>query len=471
MTGSPCSEAPEKGPDQRLGGPRLALLLSKSRSQNGPENWDEAWSLAQLPEGAEDVPEERLTRALVLTRNPETDRQDEGLALLAALVDDLPPTNNVAAAARQILTQTYTARGDTAKLLDLTALSAANGNSPESIALYAEVLLREGKTAEARHQLERLETTAAKNPLTAQVRALILKSEGKLTAAADALEAAFDAHRDDPDGGRNVGRALVAMLGGVGGGQEPVIPNQHATAERLARKVADAWPATSWMLGRILARQGKIGPAVDACLAAVRADDAEAKDIREAAGVAIGLATAPTASEAVRDKADAVITQARESDPDDADLMIYEAFLRHAQGRVEDEVALYEAARTRSPSNDLYLNNLAWNLALVLDRPEEALEVIDALIASRGEQATLLDTRGMVLVALGRPEEAVHDLEKAVKSNPGNAVYQYHLARAYLKAGQEDQFRTQRDLAKKYGLAPEQLEPIERDEMKELLKR
>ena len=153
--------------------------------------------------------------------------------------------------------------------------------------------------------------------------------------------------------------------------------------------------------------------------------------------------------------------------------MILEAFLRHAQGRYEEEVALYREAQKLSPSSPLYLNNLAWSLGLELGEPEEGLTVIDGLIANPkvGENPQCLDTRGMILVALERYDAALRDLRKIVAAAPGNAVYQYHLARAYLKAGKEEEFRRHRDLARDAGLEPELLEPRERDEMQELMTR
>jgi tetratricopeptide (TPR) repeat protein len=62
------------------------------------------------------------------------------------------------------------------------------------------------------------------------------------------------------------------------------------------------------------------------------------------------------------------------------------------------------------------MNNLAWLLATSEQAPDldRALGLIDTALASRPEDPDFLDTRGTVLMKLGRKREALKDLEKAI---------------------------------------------------------
>lgn len=74
-------------------------------------------------------------------------------------------------------------------------------------------------------------------------------------------------------------------------------------------------------------------------------------------------------------------------------------------------------------------------LRLADDDPEEALEVLDAVDPSRKEHAAFLSTRGTVLVADERFDEAIVDLKKALESEPTDPDLHYQLALALEQAG------------------------------------
>lgn len=455
----------------------LGLLLA----QQPGGDWEEAWKLVELPDGAEDRPEERLARALVLLRSPESDRQDQAVALFESLVADLPSGTPIVQAARDALARVYAARGQNEKLAALTAVGAANPSNPQAIALHAEVLLREGKRAEARAQLQRLESAAPGQIVTDKLRALVLQAEGDPKAATESLLKAFETHRADADGGRAAGREFLDLLG-VRGFDAMIRPasvtGPEDLTEQLARQVAEAFPADAWLLGQILDRQQRPDAALEACLTAVKAVGADLRDAREAAALAINLAVPPGVSEGLRQQAEAVVEAARARHPQSPELMILEGYLRHAQGRYAEEVVLYRQARDLNPPSSLYLNNMAWALALELGEPTEALDLIDGLLALlasdrryAGARIQCLDTRGMVLLALGRTDEAIADLNTALEADPRNAVYLFHLARAHAQAGRDAEARAFLTRAQDAGLDPDQLEPSERAALDQLRQR
>jgi tetratricopeptide (TPR) repeat protein len=73
----------------------------------------------------------------------------------------------------------------------------------------------------------------------------------------------------------------------------------------------------------------------------------------------------------------------------------------------------------------------------------------------------------MVYLALGRPEDAIQDLDQAIAVSPSAEKY-FHLARACRAAGQKteaaDHFRKAREL----GLVANMLHPLERTAYNEM---
>jgi predicted Zn-dependent protease len=77
-------------------------------------------------------------------------------------------------------------------------------------------------------------------------------------------------------------------------------------------------------------------------------------------------------------------------------------------------------------------NNLACLLIQEPDPdPARALAIIEAALKNRADEPTLRDTRGQVLVRLGRWQEATRDLEFALSRIPANRDSHRALARAY----------------------------------------
>ena len=75
----------------------------------------------------------------------------------------------------------------------------------------------------------------------------------------------------------------------------------------------------------------------------------------------------------------------------------------------------------------------------------------------------------MILLRLGRVRRRRSRTSRTPPACCRPAPIYYHLARAYKTAGREADFEKYRDLARKAGLRPEQLQPSERDEAAKLV--
>lgn len=107
--------------------------------------------------------------------------------------------------------------------------------------------------------------------------------------------------------------------------------------------------------------------------------------------------------------------------------------LAAAAGRSSDSKDMLLELVAKQPSPSL-LNNLCWERVTRNIELQEALENCDASLAKRPNFSAALDSRGVVLLRLGRPAEAIADFNKALAEKPNKAptLYVRGLARLWL---------------------------------------
>jgi len=96
----------------------------------------------------------------------------------------------------------------------------------------------------------------------------------------------------------------------------------------------------------------------------------------------------------------------------------------------------YAQALEMTPDDKVTLNNLAWMLAFDLGKAQEALPYAKRAVELAPYSAHTLDTYGVVLMRLGKLDEAVEVLNRSVdiKSMPANRL---HLGEVYEKIGRK----------------------------------
>src|SRR5262249_51791481 len=107
------------------------------------------------------------------------------------------------------------------------------------------------------------------------------------------------------------------------------------------------------------------------------------------------------------------------------------------------------------------LNNLGWLLALREGKGTEAQALLQAALDSFGPLPSLLDTRAVIYLTLGRSTAAIADLEEAIAETP-KATFYFHLAQAHLAGKDRDAALEAFKKAKAQGLRPGQLHALER---------
>ena len=439
-------EALDADPCSTWAAGRLALLLS---TRGRPTGWAEAWTLVRPgAPGAGEGPEDRLIRATILERSPDPARRAEVAPALKSLIDDVPATRAVGLEARARLGQAALDANRPAEAASALApvIDDPKVADPAALAILVEGLARSGQAEEAARQWTRLSAVEPKSPRTLAGQVWILAARGK---SADAVALVADAltEADATSRGEASSAPYLGLLIKIG---------QVDAALALAGRVASRKPKEAWLSAGLLADKGRFGEALDACRLAAEAG-AAAEPLRLAVIVASSHRQDARLVEQAGAVADAVLSRS----PDDPTILAMVAPIRHFQGRFEEEIALHRRRVDRDPTDPVPLNDLAWVLSECVGRPDEALGLVDRAIALAGPWPVIVDTRGVILARLGRFDDAIRELETAIRARPA-ASFSYHLARAGFKAGRAEVRARGRDQARKLGIEPAALEVGER---------
>jgi exosortase len=200
---------------------------------------------------------------------------------------------------------------------------------------------------------------------------------------------------------------------------------------------------------------------VDEAVALVTRRSAGSEALETAIALADALTPLPPTSPLAR-QTESLLRTAVENNPRSAELCYSMANLRYVSGSRDEAISLYRKAISLKPEYKLAINNLALVLADRPDGIQEALKIVDGAIAKFNADSTLLDTKGQVLVLLGRPQEALPLLSEAASSQATDPVVVLHLANAYLAAGRSAEARSAYRRARALNVAAAVVTPNDR---------
>ncbi len=389
--------------------------------------------------GIKESVENRRAQAVVLAAQKNTRHRREAIARLEGMRQRREATSDD----QFLLAQLYEGVGEWPKARDtMQHLLTDNGDNVTYLAYFVQGLLRHDDVDEAAIWFARLQQREPETVGTLTLKALLLAAQGKGAEAVPFLQqlAGADAARM---------RNVALLLERIG---------QVAAAEKMWRDYVaqSSHPERVLELALFLGRQNRAEEALALCEPAWKTCPPET--VADASVTVLYAArVTPAQCQRVAGWLEAAIQKHSER----ATLLFQLANVRHMQGRYPDAVKLFRQVIERDPRHALALNNLAWLLIFKENKGKEALELIQRAVHVRGDTAEMLDTRGVVYLALGQSEPAIQDLEEA-NAQAATAPRWFHLARGYQMAGNHAAAIATLRRADKLGLREDRLEPLER---------
>ena len=141
------------------------------------------------------------------------------------------------------------------------------------------------------------------------------------------------------------------------------------------------------------------------------------------------------------DEADARLAQWLKAAPDDVVARLYAADAGLKNGKYKTAIEHYEWLQQKQPDNIVVLNNLAWAYQQVNDK--RAVATAERAYKLKPENPAVADTLGWILVEQGQTERGIELLQKAVSAAPGAHAIRFHLAQAWVKAGDNSKARNE----------------------------
>ncbi|MFL5240814.1 MAG: tetratricopeptide repeat protein [Gemmataceae bacterium] len=396
--------------------------------------------------------EDQRAQAVVLATQPDRRQQQKAIRILEELDQHQPLSDED----RFLLVQLYDRTGDDRKAADsMQRLLAAKAREPRYVVYQIRSLLNRGLLNDAELWFATLEKAAPKSIQTLELRARLLKAQGKESEAAARLTSQMSVQ--EPGQMLELARLFEEL---------DFAPSAEPLYRRYAEHSKD--PQGSLLLARYLGRINKLDEALNLCSQAWLTCPPEA----------VGNASlAVLHSAAVKDDRSLAVKRllqaAIQKNPNSNGLLVCLADLEDLSGQHAQAVRLYREILKRDPYHPEALNNLAWLIAYHKGSEEESLRLVNQAMEQLGPIPELLDTRAVAYLGLEQADRALEDLNDAASSKSVDkktmASIKFHLARALLMENKRQEATKAFQAAQQAGLKFEELHPYERDGWQELV--
>jgi tetratricopeptide (TPR) repeat protein len=308
--------------------------------------------------------------------------------------------------------------------------------------------VNDADVAEAQALIDRLKAFQPDSFNVLALQARLDKARGKDAEALAAIKVIADRPQVPP--------ALARALGGLA---EKV--GLLDEAEAILKRNATASPRLEDQLeyAVFLGRRGRIKDALDVCEPIWNASPNPEPATPAVVSILLSEQSFNDPDQIAR--VSGWIERALQRTPDAPLLNVALGTIRDRQERYSEAMDLYRKVLAKNASEIVPLNNLAWLMTLQGDKGADPLKLINRAIQLRGPVSELLDTRAVVYTTNGDYQKAIKDLEDAVAIDPAPSRY-FHLARAYLAAGDEAAARLNFTKARDAGLKESDVHPLER---------
>ena len=405
----------------------------------------------------------RDTDALLVRAQIELQRSDPANAIadLRAVLRDQPKSVGV----QRMIARAYVANGDPA--LAEQALRSAMDVSPTDAGPRIELARLLAQTQRPEQAVTLLEETVQRDPNNADAREVLVQTYLTKKDFAKAHTAAADLETLRPKSG------MGAYLAGLASQAQNKMDDARKELRR-AHELQPNAPEPLSALAQLELRQGSGAEAVAVVKSAVAADPKNVSATNLLGEVYLATNDVPHAIEAFTHATsltptwwppyrNLALARLAAKDPQGA-IAAYEAGIKVApsgtqmvvelarlyeqQAKIDEAIALYEAAYKSNPHLQIVANNLAMLLATYKKDRHSLDRARDLTVSFASSNAGgLLDTTGWVHFKRGEYAEALPMLERAAQQSPNVKEIRYHLGMAELHAGQNERARSDLEAA------------------------
>ena len=172
--------------------------------------------------------------------------------------------------------------------------------------------------------------------------------------------------------------------------------------------------------------------------------------------------------------ADQMINYALRDDPDSVTRQMARAEAYETQGKNKESIATYDKILSRTDLTTTFralaMNNLGFQLGLLEQRVDEAEQLVNEAIETFGPVEDMLDTRAVVRIAQQKYDLAIEDMTLALSVSQDPVKY-FHLAKAYILAGDGQAALKAWEQAKKFGFEKDALPILEKPAFDQILQK
>ena len=295
---------------------------------------------------------------------------------------------------------------------------------PLHLAVLIQFLIRHHQSGEAAPWLDELDRRAPDTWLAVSCRSRLWSSEERNADARELLDGYLERNLSVADSDARKAQ-LLTLVGDLY--SELTL---HAEAEAVYRRMLAHAPARYDLLAGSLARQGRLGEAVELFLKEAESD----LSVRPAMLLAPLLA-AEKASLDDYPAARSLLQRAQAANPEDLQVLFAAAQAHLVSGEIEQAIQLYEQVLRLNARHVPTLNNLAVLMAEAGEK-EQAIAYADRALDIAGSlQPNLLDTKATILLQQGRYAAATQLLKQAVALADPDPRHLLHLAYAHHQLG------------------------------------
>ncbi len=412
--------------------------------------------------------EDLRVKARILMAMPSRRQRTEAIEVLEELIErQVRPT----AEDSFLLAQLYLREDAFTKFTaQMRALLTDYPDNPQFLATYVQALLQHNELAGAEIYLERLGQLAPKSFAYVQLsfernfRRNQHRPEGELSELRDQLVIPLREFIDDPesvprDRPSRLLRAsslLTSFSERLREDGKLLVANDLARqAELMLREYVDLRPEQRLALVPMLCSQGRLDDALD--LLDRQWQSVEPNHVTSAV---VAILRADGINRQQIERLEVIAERAARHFRRPQKLLVALAEIATKLEKYDQAEAHYREIIDSDSDSVVAMNNLAVILALRGTKLDEALRLVNRALALNGPNGAIIDSRATVYLAMGKPKEALADMEVAVADNP-TPVRLFHQAQAFAAANRPTSAREAMRKAVKDGLKPEDLQPLE----------